>query len=85
MNGGPSFDGVILVLGTGVVQRDGGGGGNTFGAMVIASFNRTSGNFTAPTFNTANGGGDSTIQYDSLAVSRAMSAIGATPGGIREF
>ncbi|MDT4896380.1 MAG: hypothetical protein QOH25_1457 [Acidobacteriota bacterium] len=84
MNGNPSFNGVILVLGTGVVNRDGGGNGNIYGAMVVASFNRTSGNFTAPSFNT-NGGGNSTMQYDSLAVSRSLGAIGAAPGGIREF
>jgi hypothetical protein len=84
MNGNPNFDGVILVLGTGTVNRDGGGNGNVYGAMVVASFNRTSGNFNAPSFNT-NGGGNSTMQYDSLAVSRAMGAIGAAPGGIREF
>lgn len=84
MSGNPSFDGVILVLGAGTVNRDGGGNGNVYGAMVVASFNRTSGNFTAPSFNT-NGGGNSTLQYDSLAVSRAMGAIGAAPGGIREF
>jgi hypothetical protein len=84
MNGNPSFNGVILVLGTGTVNRDGGGNGNVYGAMVVASFNRTSGNFTAPSFIT-NGGGNSTLQYDSLAVSRAMGAIGVAPGGIREF
>jgi hypothetical protein len=84
MSGNPSFDGVILVLGGGSVNRNGGGNGNVYGAMVVAAFNRTSGNFTAPSFNT-NGGGNSTLQYDSLAVSRAMGAIGAAPGGIREF
>jgi hypothetical protein len=85
MNGNPSFNGVILVLGSGVVNRDGGGNGNVYGAMVVASFNRNgNGGFTAPSFNT-NGGGNSTMQYDSLAVSRALGAIGAAPGGIREY
>lgn len=85
MNGNPSFSGVILVLGGGVVNRDGGGNGNIYGAMVVASFNRNgNGGFTAPNFNT-NGGGNSTMQYDSLAVSRALGAIGAAPGGIREY
>jgi hypothetical protein len=84
MSGNPSFSGVILVLGTGVVNRNGGGNGDIYGAMVVANFNRTSGNFGAPSFNT-NGGGNSTLQYDSLAVSRAMGAIGAAPGGIREY
>jgi hypothetical protein len=84
MSGNPSFDGVILVLGKGTVNRDGGGNGNVYGAMVVAAFDRTSGGFTAPFFNT-NGGGNSTMQYDSLAVSRALGAIGGAPGGIREF
>jgi hypothetical protein len=84
MNGNPNFNGVILVLGEGTVNRDGGGNGNVYGAMVIASFGRESGGFTAPAFNT-NGGGNSTMQYDSLAVSRALGAIGVAPGGIREF
>jgi len=84
MHGNPSFSGVILVLGTGVVNRDGGGNGNIYGAMVVANFNRTSGDFGAPSFNT-NGGGNSLMQYDSLAVARALGAIGAAPGGIREY
>jgi hypothetical protein len=84
MKGNPNFSGVILVLGSGVVERDGGGNGNVYGAMVVAKFDRTSGDFGAPSFKT-NGGGTSLIQYDSLAVSRALGAIGAAPGGIREY
>ena len=49
----------------------------------LTLFNGTGG-FTAPTFTT-NGGGNSTIQYDSLAVSRAMGAVGAASGGMREY
>ncbi|HUQ34328.1 MAG TPA: hypothetical protein VM095_19560 [Pyrinomonadaceae bacterium] len=85
MSGNPSFNGVILVLGAGTVNRDGGGDGNVYGAMVVAGFSRTgTGGFTAPIFNT-NGGGNSNLQYDSLAVARAMGAIGASPGGVREY
>ncbi|MDT4967862.1 MAG: hypothetical protein QOJ64_2599 [Acidobacteriota bacterium] len=85
MSGNPSFSGVILVLGGGSVNRNGGGNGNVFGAMVVAAFDRNgTGGFTSPTFNT-NGGGNSTLQYDSLAVSRAMGAVGASVGGIREY
>ncbi|MDT5063024.1 MAG: hypothetical protein QOH63_3483 [Acidobacteriota bacterium] len=85
MSGNPNFSGVILVLGTGSVNRDGGGNGNVYGALVVAGFDRNgTGGFTAPTFNT-NGGGNSTMQYDSLAVSRAMGAVGTTVGGIREY
>lgn len=85
MNGNPSFDGVILVLGEGKVERDGGGNGSVYGAMVVAAFDPNgTGGFTAPTFTT-NGGGNSTLQYDSLAVSRAMGAVGAASGGMREY
>ncbi|HYG80992.1 MAG TPA: hypothetical protein VD861_11425, partial [Pyrinomonadaceae bacterium] len=85
MHGNPNFSGVILVLGEGVVERDGGGSGEVYGAMVVAAFDRNgTGGFTAPTFTT-NGGGDAKLQYDSLAVSRALGAIGAASGGVREY
>jgi hypothetical protein len=85
MSGNPNFSGVILVLGTGSVNRNGGGDGNIYGALVVAALDRNgTGGFTAPIFNT-NGGGNSTMQYDSLAVSRAMGAAGTTVGGVREY
>jgi hypothetical protein len=85
MKGNPNFNGVILVLGDGIVDRDGGGEGKIYGAMVVAAFDPDgTGGFTAPTFTT-NGGGSSTMQYDSLAVSRALGAIGAASGGVREY
>jgi hypothetical protein len=85
MSGNPNFDGVILVLGGGRVERDGGGSGNVYGAMIVARFDRYgTGNFLSPTFNT-NGGGNSRWQYDSVAVSTAMSALPPVPGGVREF
>jgi len=85
MSGNPSFNGVVLVLGGGYVNRNGGGNGNFYGAMVVAGFDRNgTGGFTAPYFNT-NGGGNSTLQYDSLAVSRAMGAVGTVVGGVREY
>lgn len=92
MSGNPSFDGIVLVLGQGTVNRNGGGNGTFSGAMVIASFARTwpaSENnqphpFLAPSFNT-NGGGNSTMQYSSTAVARAFAALGSSVGGVREF
>ena len=85
MGGNPNFSGVILVLGTGTVNRDGGGNGNVYGAMVVASFNRNgNSDFKAPAFNT-NGGGASTMQYDSVAFSKAMGAAGVAVGGVREY
>lgn len=85
MHGNPSFSGVILVLGEGKVTRKGGGNGDIYGAIVVASFDRAgTGGFLAPEYTTS-GGGNSTLQYDSLAVSRATGALGAVSGGMREF
>jgi hypothetical protein len=74
---------VILVLGTGVVIRNGGGSGEVLGAIVVAKFDRSSGGFLSPTFST-NGGGDSNVQYDSEAINRALNS-GTNVSGIREF
>jgi len=89
MSGNPSFDGIILVLGGGSVNRNGGGNGNINGSMVISKFDRTwpaadddpaivnhiEYPFLFPTFTTS-GGGNSTMQYSSTAVSRALNIIG---------
>jgi hypothetical protein len=74
MTGSTNFRGVILVLGEGVVERSGTGNGVISGGIVVARFGKTSGDFGAPTFIT-DGGGNSTIQYDSTAVNEAMQAI----------
>ena len=83
MRGNTNFNGVILVLGQGVLIRNGGGNGDIFGGITIAAFGRTSGNFTAATFRT-NGGGNSTIQYDSVAVALGVGS-GESISGVREF
>ena len=83
MRGNTDFKGVILVLGKGELIREGGGNGDIFGGITIAAFNRTAGGFTSPTFST-NGGGNSTIQYDSTALSNALGS-GTNVSGIREF
>jgi hypothetical protein len=83
MRGNTNFKGVILVLGTGVLIRNGGGNGDIYGGITVAAFGRTSGNFTAPTFNT-NGGGNSTIQYDSAALKTGIGS-GTNVSGFREF
>jgi hypothetical protein len=88
MSGNTSFDGVVLVLGEGSVNRNGGGSGDINGSMVVAKFERTwpaneddaaipnnvEYPFLAPTFNT-NGGGASTMQYSSTAVARALAIL----------
>lgn len=83
MSGNTNFKGAILVLGTGVLIRNGGGDGQILGGITIARFDRTSGDFLAPTFET-NGGGNSNVQYDSTALNRSI-ASGANVSGIREF
>ncbi|HEY0098554.1 MAG TPA: hypothetical protein VGB76_06335, partial [Pyrinomonadaceae bacterium] len=84
MSGNTSFQGVVLVMGEGSVNRNGGGSGDIDGSMVISKFERTwpaseddpsipnnvEYPFLAPSFNT-NGGGASTMQYSSTAVARA--------------
>lgn len=83
MRGNTNFNGVILVLGKGQLIRNGGGNGDIFGGITIAAFDRTAGGFTAPSFHT-NGGGNSTIQYDSSALATAIGS-GSNVSGIREF
>jgi hypothetical protein len=85
MSGNPSFEGLILVLGEGSVNRNGGGNGNIYGSITVARFDRNgSGGFLAPSFTT-NGGGNSTIQYDSNAVNKALNVAGPLVMGVREF
>jgi len=72
-----------MVLGKGVVIRDGGGNGDILGGITIAAFGRTAGGFTAATFTT-NGGGNSTVQYHSAALANALGS-GTNVSGIREF
>jgi hypothetical protein len=83
LRGNPDFRGVILVLGEGVLERDGGGNGDILGGITIARFDRTSGDFLAPTFTT-NGGGNSNVQYDSSSVRSALGSA-TNVSGIREF
>jgi hypothetical protein len=83
MRGNTNFRGAILVLGQGVLIRKGGGDGDIFGGITVAAFGRTAGNFTSPTFLT-DGGGNSTVQYDSSALKNGL-ASGTNVSGIREF
>lgn len=82
MTGNPSFNGLILVLGEGIVLRAGGGTGHILGSMMIARFGAT-GNFLEPTF-LVSGGGNSNHQYDSTASYNAMVMSGPGVLGIAE-
>lgn len=84
MHGNPSFDGIVLVLGTGEVERSGGGNGNFGGAMMVAKFDiNGTGGFLAPKFET-DGGGNSTLQYDSQTVEAARQLSGHPLLGVYE-
>ena len=87
LNGNFNFNGVIMVLGAGHVDRSGGGHGNIYGAMFVAKFPRTGADtdvFQAPTFDTT-GGGSSNIQYSSSAVDKAKSVGGHSVRGVHEY
>ena len=92
LNGNPSFNGVILVLGEGTVNRNGGGNGNIYGSIYVARFARSwpaSENglphpFLAPIFQT-NGGGNANLEYDSEWVQKAKDALGDIVRDIREY
>jgi hypothetical protein len=84
MSGNPSFDGLILVLGAGEVERNGGGNGDMHGAMMVAKFDiNGAGGFLAPKFVT-HGGGNSDFQYDSRAIESALTLSGHPLIGIYE-
>ncbi len=85
LNGNPSFEGLILVLGDGTVNRNGGGNGDIYGALVVASFDIIGpGDFRAALFNT-NGAGNSKMQYDSVAVRKALNVAGPRVWGVHEY
>jgi hypothetical protein len=74
LNGSSEYKGLILVMGGGTLIRNGGGNGNSLGAVMVGRFGNT-GDFLAPTFN-SNGSGTSNIQYDSEWVRKALSSSG---------
>ena len=83
LDGSSAFDGLLLVLGTGHIIRNGGGNGVTLGSILVASFGN-SGDFTAPTFQ-SNGSGTSDVKYDSDWVRRALATPGPRVTAIGEF
>lgn len=92
LQGNPNFNGVILVIGEGTINRDGGGNGNVYGSIYVARFARSwpaSENglphpFLAPVFYT-DGGGTANLEYDSEWVQKAKDALGDIVRDIREY
>lgn len=83
MNGSQTFDGLVLVLGGGILDRSGGGNGTSLGAFVVAKFNSTGG-FLAPTF-TSSGSGTSWLQLDREKVKTALRLGGIPVLSVSEF
>ncbi len=86
-HGNTSFEGVILVLGRGNVSRSGGGNGLMRGAIMVANFdpNGAAGTgFGSPSFS-INGGGNSTVAYDSAWIKKAIDTLGIAIAGVREY
>jgi len=80
---------MVLVLGTGYVNRDGGGGGAFYGANFVARVDWPAQDpaltgFGAPFFN-FNGAGNATMQYDSAAVANAFQLLPFPVLGVREY
>jgi hypothetical protein len=83
MNGSQAFEGLVLVLGGGVIDRSGGGNGTSLGAFVVAKFDGTGG-FLAPTF-TSSGSGTSWLQLDRNKVKTALRLGGIPVLSVSEF
>ncbi len=85
LKGGASFDGIIIVMGTGNVTRSGGGNASILGSWFVARFNAT-GDFLAPTFDVS-GGGNADFRFDSRARDKAnrqagVKVLGAVEGAL---
>lgn len=92
MNGNPNYNGIILVLGNGYMERDGAGNGNILGTTYVAKFARAwpgSENgqphpFLAPTFITK-GTGNADLRFDSPSVQTGRNVLGTIVRDVREF
>lgn len=85
-HGGAVFKGVILLLGQGQLDRNGGGGGGIYGALIEANLNSTAGTgYLAKPAITTSGGGNSEIKYNSVNVRKAFETLGVTVKSVREY
>ena len=76
-----------MVLGRGIMSRDGGGEGLLRGAILVAPFDPYDADnevIGPPTF-LVDGGGNSTIALDSVWVRRALDVSGFRVLGVREY
>ena len=86
LNGGVDFNGLVLVLGAGYLDRSGGGSGDILGAFAVAKFARTwpigqnglPHPFLSPFYDTS-GGGTGLIAFDSNEIDAGAQPC-ASPG-----
>jgi len=92
MNGNPNFNGIVLVLGNGYMERAGAGNGNVLGTTYVAKFARSwpaneNGQphpFLAPSFITS-GDGNADLRFDSPSVQTGRNVLGTIVRDVREF
>lgn len=86
-HGNTDFQGIILVLGRGKLDRDGGGDGVLQGAILVANFdpNGAPGDPLGAPYFKVDGGGTSNISYNSLWVRRGLDLTGFRVLGVREY
>ena len=85
--GTTDFQGIILVLGRGKMDRNGGGAGLMQGAILVAKFDPygEAGDPIGPPWFKVDGGGTSNIAYDSVWVRRGLDLTGIRVLGVREY
>jgi hypothetical protein len=85
--GTTDFQGIIFVLGRGRMERNGGGEGLIQGAILVAQFdpNGEPGDPIGAPYFMVDGGGNSTIAYDSVWVRRGVDLSGFRVLGVREY
>lgn len=83
LSGSKTFDGLVLVLGDGVINRSGGGSETNFGAFVLARFLNTGG-FLNPSF-VSTGSGSSGLKLDRNNVKNALRLGGIYALAVSEY
>ena len=86
-DGNTAFEGLILVLGAGIFNRNGNGNGHIDGGVIVSSFDpsptATTG-FLSPTFS-VNGAGNSDVRFNSDNIRKAFDSAGVFVAGIHEY
>jgi hypothetical protein len=85
LDGAVNFKGLIIVTGAEGINRNGGGNGTLAGNTVVAPYNPSNlaAGFLGPKYN-LNGGGTSTMEYNSDSVANGLVAISNFVLGVAE-